>query len=67
MYEKNQKKTYTKISRRSMLKGAAAAAVAGMIPFKMNDAYAAVAPDNVFRASRGGVSRIGRFGRRAAV
>ena len=45
MSNKNQKQTSTKISRRSVLKGAAVAAAAGMIPFKMNDAYAAVAPD----------------------
>ena len=45
MSKKNQGLTSTKISRRSMLKGAAAAAVAGILPFKMNNAYATVAPD----------------------
>ena len=45
MSNKNQKQTSTKVSRRSVLKGVAAAAAAGMVPFKMNDAYAAVAPD----------------------
>ena len=44
MEEKDQKKP-AKISRRSMLKGAAVAAVAGIVPFSMKDASAAVVPD----------------------
>ena len=44
MKNKDQKNP-AKISRRSILKGAAAAAVAGMVTFSMKEASAAVAPD----------------------